>query len=61
MQLMDALSHCLARASPEIKLDMWIGYITFTKPWIEKLKHSTQRDPILGTVPQLTQQGWPHQ
>ena len=31
------------------------------KPWIEKLKDSTQRDPILVTVYQLTQQGWPHQ
>ena len=27
----------------------------------EKLKDSTQRDPILVTVYQLTQQGWPHQ
>ena len=31
------------------------------KPWIEKLKDSTQRDPILAMVYQLTQQGWPHQ
>ena len=31
------------------------------KPWIEKLKDSMQRDPILGTVYQLTQQDWPHQ
>ena len=61
MQLADALSHCPARASPEIKLDMRVNYIAFTKPWIEKLKDSTQRDPILGTVYQLTQQGWPHQ
>ena len=30
------------------------------KPWIEKLKDSMQRDPILVTVYQLTQ-GWPHQ
>ena len=61
MQLADALSHCLARVSQEIKLDMRVDYIAFTKPWIEKLKDSTQRDPILGTVYQLTQQGWPHQ
>ena len=61
MQLADALSHCPARASQEIKLDMRVDYITFTKPWIEKLKDSTQRDPILATVYQLTQQGWPHQ
>ena len=49
------------RASQEIKLDMRVDYIAFTKPWIEKLKDSTQRDPILATVYQLTQQGWPHQ
>ena len=61
MQLADALSRCPARASPEIKLDMRVDYIAFTKPWIEKLKDSTQRDPILGTVYQLVQQGWPHQ
>ena len=57
----DALSHCPARASQEIKLDMRVDYITFTKPWIEKLKDSTQRDPILATVYQLTQKGWLHQ
>ena len=60
MQLADALSHCPARASQEIKLDMRVDYIAFTKPWIEKLKDSTQRDPILAMVYQLTQ-GWPHQ
>ena len=59
MQLADALSRCPARASQEIKLDMRVDYIAFTKPWIEKLKDSTQRDPILATVYQLTQQGWP--
>ena len=61
MQLADALSRCPARASLEIKLDMRVDYIAFMKPWIEKLKDSIQRDPILGTVYQLTQQGWPHQ
>ena len=61
MQLADALSCCLVRASQEIKLDMRVDYIAFTKPWIEKLKDSTQRDPILPMVYQLTQQGWPHQ
>ena len=61
MQLADALSCCPARALPEIKLDMQVDYIAFMKPWIEKLKDSTQRDPILGTVYQLTQQDWPHQ
>ena len=61
MQLADALSRCPARASQEIKLDMRVDYIAFMKPWIEKLKDSTQRDPILATVYQLTQQGWPHQ
>ena len=61
MQLANALSRCPARASQEIKLDMRVDYIAFTKPWIEKLKDSMQRDPILATVYQLTQQGWPHQ
>ena len=54
MQLADTLSRCLARASQEIKLDMQVDYIAFTKPWIEKLKESTQRDPILATVYQHT-------
>ena len=61
MQLANALSHCLARASQEIKLDMRVDYIAFMKPWIEKLKDSTQRDPIPATVYQLTQQDWLHQ
>ena len=61
MQLANVLSHCPVRTSPEIKLDMRVNYIAFTKPWIEKLKDSTQRDPILGAVYQLTQQGWLHQ
>ena len=61
MQLADALSCCPARASQEIKLDMRVDYIAFTKSWIEKLKASVQRDPILAMVYQLTQQGWPHQ
>ena len=50
MQLAYTRSCCPARASPEIKLDMRVDYIAFTKPWIEKLKDSTQRDPFLGTV-----------
>ena len=61
MQLADALSRCPTRASQEIKLDMRVDYIAFTKPWIEKHKDSTQRDPILAMVYQLTQQGWLHQ
>ena len=61
MQLADALSRCPARASEEIKLDMRVDFIAFMKPWIEKLKDSTQRGPILVTEYQLTQQGWPHQ
>ena len=47
MQLADAISCCPVRASLEIKLDERVNYITFMKPWIEKLKDSTQRDPIL--------------
>ena len=48
-----------ARQEPHRKSN-WIC-IAFTKPWIEKLKDSTQRNPILAMVYQLTQQGWPHQ
>ena len=61
MQLAHALSRCQARASQEMKLDMRVDYIAFMKPWIKKLKDSTQRDPILAMVYQLTQQGWLHQ
>ena len=61
MQLANTLSRCPARASQEIKLNMRVDYIAFMKPWIEKLKDSTQRDPILAMVYQLTQQSWPHQ
>ena len=61
MLLADALSRCLSRASGEIKLDMRVDYIAFSKTWIAKLKDTTREDPILGTVYQLTQQGWPHQ
>ena len=61
MQLTDTLSHCPARALLEIKLDIRVDYIAFTKSWIEKLKDSIQRDLILGAVYQLTQQGWQHQ
>ena len=52
----------VAQRQPHRKSN-WIcdDYIAFTKPWIEKLKDSRQRDPILATVYQLTQQGWPHQ
>ena len=49
MQLANALSQgCQplpVRASQEIKLDMRVDYIAFMKPWIEKLKDSTQSEP----------------
>ena len=61
MLLTDALSRCPSQASREIKLDMRVDYIAFSKTWIAKLKDTTREDPILGTVYQLTQQGWPHQ
>ena len=61
MLLTDALSRCPSRASGEIKLDMRVDYIAFSKAWIAKLKETMREDPILGTVYQLTQQGWPHQ
>ena len=61
MLLADALSRCPSQASGEIKLDMRVNYIAFSKTWIAKLKDTTREDPILGIVYQLTQQGWPHQ
>ena len=61
MQLVDALSRCLARASPEIKLNMRVDYVTFSRSWIEMIKEQLVEDPILATVYQLTQQGWPHE
>ena len=39
---------------------MRVDYIAFSKAWIAKLRETTREDPILGTVYQLTQQGWPH-
>ena len=39
---------------------MKVDYIAFSKTWIAKLKETMREDPILGTVYQLTQQGWPH-
>ena len=61
MLLADALSRCPSQASGEIKLDMRVDYIVFSKTWIAKLKDTTREDPILGMVYQLTHQGWPHQ
>ena len=61
MQLVDALSRCPARASPEIKLNMRVDYVAFSRSWIETIKEQLAEDPILATVYQLTQQGWPHQ
>ena len=61
MQLADALSRCPARASPEIKLNMRVDYIAFSRSWIETIKEQLAEDPILATVYQLTQQGWPHE
>ena len=61
MQLADALSRCPARASPEIKLNMRVDYVAFSRSWIEMIKEQLAEDPILATVYQLTQQGWPHE
>ena len=57
MLLADALSRCPSRASGEIKLDMRVNYIAFSKALIAKLKETMREDPILGTVYQFTQQG----
>ena len=61
MLLANALSRCPSQASGEIKLDIRVNYIAFSKTWIAKLKETTREDPILSTMYQHTQQGWPHQ
>ena len=61
MLLTDALSRGPSHASGEIKLDMRVDYIAFSKTWIPKLRKTTREDPILSTVYQLTQQEWPLQ
>ena len=60
MHLADALSRCPARANQEIKLELQVDYIAFTMAWIGKLRDTTHKDPVLGTVYQLTKHGWPH-
>ena len=59
MLLAYALSRCPARYSQEIKLDLRVDYIAFTSAWIETLKETTCEDPVLSTVYQLVQHGWP--
>ena len=59
MLLVDALSRCPTRYSQEIKLDLRMDYIAFTLGWIEKLRETTCEDPVLSTVYQLVQYGWP--
>ena len=59
MLLADALSRCPARYSQEIKLDLHVDYIAFTSAWIETLRETTCEDPVLSTVYQLVQHGWP--
>ena len=52
MLLTDSLSRCPSRASGEIKLDMTVNYIAFSKAFSKaKLKETMREDPILGTVP----------
>ena len=58
-ELLDALSRCPARYSQEIKLDLCVDYIAFTSAWIETLRETTCEDPVLSTVYQLVQHGWP--
>ena len=59
MLLADTLSRCPARYRQEIKLDLCMDYIAFTSAWIEKLRETTCEDPVLSTVYQLVQHGWP--
>ena len=50
MFLANALAYCPVRASPEIKLDVWVDNIAFNKAWIEKHRDTTSEDPFLGSV-----------
>ena len=59
MLLADALSRCPARYSQEINLDLRMDYIAFTSAWIETLRETTCEEPVLSTVYQLVQHGWP--
>ena len=59
MLLADALSIYPARYSQEIKLDLHVDYIAFTSAWIETLRETTCKDPVLSMVYQLVQHGWP--
>ena len=59
MLLADTLSRCPARYSQEIRLDLCMDYIAFTSAWIEKLREATYEGPVLSTVYQLVQHGWP--
>ena len=59
MLLADALSTCPARYSEEIKLELRVDYIAFTSAWIETLRETTCKDPVLSTVYQLVQHGLP--
>ena len=61
MLLADALSRCPARYSQEIRLDLCVDYIAFSMAWIEKLREATCEDPVLATVYQLAQHGWPNE
>ena len=49
MLLKDAMSRCPSHSSEEIKLDMRVDYVAFSKAWIAKLKDATWEDPILST------------
>ena len=59
MLLADALSRCPARYSQEIKLDLHVDYIAFTSAWIETLRETTCKDPVLSMVYQFVQHRWP--
>ena len=59
MLLADALSRCPAGYSQEIKLNLRVDYIAFTSAWIEILRETTCEDPVLSTVYELVQHGWP--
>ena len=44
---------------PRDQTRLGVDYIAFTLAWIETLRETTCEDPVLSTVYQLVQHGWP--
>ena len=47
------------QVQPRDQTRLACDYIAFTSAWIETLRETTCEDPVLSTVYQLVQHGWP--